>query len=167
MTLREVFHAPPDDVPSDWLYLPGDHTAWTLDSEAYFPPIDPESGNLELAPDYANREYRETIDLQTIEAVVQAADKLAGRPDDAVRLEAFIYYVRFDAFLPRLGAPAPPPAHEVMRGIDRKFYDELGEEDVIRPCKSPDCSRGAVRFSVFCRVHHFENVTRRSCPFND
>jgi hypothetical protein len=167
MTLREVFNAPPNDTPSDWLYLPGEHTTWTLDSEAYFPPFDPESDELVLATDYANRGYRETIDLQTIEDVVRAADRLAGGPDDAVRLEAFIYYVRFDAPLPRIGAPEPPPAHEVIQHIDRQFYDALGPEDATRPCKSPGCSRGSVRFSVLCRVHHFESVSPRPCPFND
>jgi len=92
MTLREILHSPPSDVPGDWLYLPGEHTAWTLDSEAYFPPLDPDSGEPLLTPDYSSRGYRETLDLETIENIVEAADRLSGRPDDAVRLEAFIYY---------------------------------------------------------------------------
>ena len=167
MTLREVFHSPPDDAPGDWLYLPGEHTAWTLDTEAHFPPIDPDSGEPVLASEYSSRGYRETLDLQTIEDIVQGADRLSGRPDDAVRLEAFIYYVRFDAFPDRIGAPDPPPWEETRRQLDRKFYDEFGAEDAARPCKSPGCSRGSVRFSVLCRVHHFEAVSKRPCPFND
>src|SRR5690349_11014782 len=123
MTLREVFHSPPDDAPDDWLYLPGEHTAWTLDTEAYFPPIDPDSGEPRLPPEHSSRGYRETLDIQSIEGIVQGADSLAGRPDDAIRLEAFIYYFRFDAFLPRIGAPDPPPWEETQRKLDRKFYE--------------------------------------------
>jgi hypothetical protein len=33
------------------------------------------------------------------------------------------------------------------------------------PCRAAECSRGAVRASVFCRVHQFENVRRRPSPF--
>jgi len=34
---------------------------------------------------------REALDTSTITDCVQWADRLAGRPDDAVRLESFIY----------------------------------------------------------------------------
>ena len=167
MTLREIFHSPPDGVAGDWLYLPGEYNAWTLDTEAYFPPIDPESGEPVLDPGHASRAYRETLDLQTIEDVVQVADRLAGRPDDATRFETLIYYVRFDAFPSQIGASDPPPWEETRRRLDREFYDGLGAEDASRPCRTAACSHGSVRLSVFCRVHHFESICRRPCPFND
>lgn len=167
MTLREVFYSPPADALGDWLYLPGDPSSWTLDTEGYFPSIDPDSGEADLPAEYSSRGYREILDLPTIEDIVQGADRLAGRSDDTVRLEAFIYYFRFDAFLPRIGAPDPPPWEETRRQLDRTFYDELGAEDAARSCQSPGCARGAVRFSVLCRIHHFESVSRRPCPFND
>jgi hypothetical protein len=49
----------------------------------------------------------------------------------------------------------------------RGFYEILGEErpDVI--CRKEGCKRGAIHQSVLCRVHHFENVWRRPCPFSD
>jgi hypothetical protein len=50
--------------------------------------------------------------------------------------------------------------------VDRRFYDSLGGEREDVRCKAPDCSRGAVRASVFCRVHQFENVRGRQSPFS-
>jgi hypothetical protein len=47
---------------------------------------------------------------------------------------------------------------------DRKFFDALGSE-LSEPCRQEGCTRGRVRNSVLCAVHHFENVCRRTCPF--
>ena len=52
-------------------------------------------------------------------------------------------------------------------GLDRKFYNQLGPERATVPCRHVGCQKGAISNSVFCRVHHFENVLRRPCPFND
>jgi hypothetical protein len=48
---------------------------------------------------------------------------------------------------------------------DRAFFDALGEERSEARCAAPDCPRGAISHSVFCRVHHFEMVRRKPCPF--
>jgi hypothetical protein len=53
---------------------------------------------------------------------------------------------------------------EVARAVlarDREWYDSLGPEDPSRPCRREGCNRGSVRFSVFCRPHHFGE----NCPF--
>lgn len=50
---------------------------------------------------------------------------------------------------------------------DREFYDLLGPERVEEPCKHPGCARGAVALSALCRVHHFEAIKKRACPFDD
>jgi hypothetical protein len=50
---------------------------------------------------------------------------------------------------------------------DREFYETLGEERASVPCRADGCKRGAVEFSVLCRVHHFESVQKRPCPFHD
>jgi len=50
---------------------------------------------------------------------------------------------------------------------DRSFYDSLGVERVGTRCNAPGCTRGTVAWSVRCRVHHFESIRRRSCPFDD
>jgi hypothetical protein len=52
-----------------------------------------------------------------------------------------------------------------LRDIDREFYDSLGIERDEPQCEEAGCSRGAVRASLFCRVHQFENVCGRPCPF--
>lgn len=67
---------------------------------------------------------------------------------------------------------APDPAHDAKVKAwqleqDRKFCELLAEERADVPCRSDGCTRGAVQFSVLCRVHHFESVRKRPCPFND
>jgi hypothetical protein len=57
-------------------------------------------------------------------------------------------------------------AERFTREMDRKFYDSLGEERPDCRCQHEGCLRGSVRFSVFCRPHHFENVTKKPCPFS-
>jgi len=49
---------------------------------------------------------------------------------------------------------------------DRRFYDTLGPELVASPCRASGCGWGRIQLSVFCRRHHFENVMKRSCPFD-
>ncbi len=109
----------------------------------------------------------EGLDADAIEAIVDGARKFRDPPDDKLLLEAFNYYRTYDAFLPRPGAEPPPSVEETMRKLDREFYDCLGDELPERPCKRPGCSRGAVPLSVMCRVHHFEMIKERPCPFND
>jgi hypothetical protein len=51
--------------------------------------------------------------------------------------------------------------------IFRTFYDKLGPERPEVPCRTPGCTRGAIRLSVRCRVHHFESIYKQPCPFDD
>jgi hypothetical protein len=167
MTLRDVLQQATREQPDAWLYLPGEREQWTLDTEAFL--INPEFDQTDepVLPDgLAQRGLREALDTQTITDCVQWADRLAGRADDAVRLESFLYYYRFDAFLPKIGAPDPPPFEETRRRLDLEFYDRLGAEDASRPCKRDGCSRGSVQHSVLCRRHHFEMIQHRDCPFD-
>jgi hypothetical protein len=168
MTLRDILRQATAKQPDAWLYLPGDVKQWTLDTEAFLLNPEFEDGQDDpILPDsLAHKGLREALDTPTITDCVQWADRLAGRPDDDIRFESFIYYVRFDAFLPKIGAPDPPPPDEIMRRLDAEFYDKLGAEDLTRPCKHDGCSRGAVRFSVLCRRHHFEMIKHRECPFD-
>ena len=166
MTLRELFNTPPDNAGGDWLFLAGEYTEWNLDTQVYFPELDDETGEPIVDSSMKALDLRETLDLQTIESVVSWADKLSGKPLDSVRLESFIYYFRFDAFLPKIGAPDPPPASETLLRLDLEFYDGLGVERAEKPCAEPGCSRGSVRFSTLCRPHHFESIKRKKCPFD-
>lgn len=64
-----------------------------------------------------------------------------------------------------LRAADPPPVEDPQLRRDRKFYEQLGPEDLSRPCKKEGCQRGAIKNSVLCKRHHFEMIERRDCPF--
>jgi hypothetical protein len=166
MTLREVFQSPPSDTGGGWLFLPGDDSKWALDTEAYFPEFDDETGEPIIESRLATLELCESLDVQTIGDVVSWADRLVGQADDSSRLESFLYYYRFDAFLPEIGAPDPPPTEVIIRNLDLEFYDDLGAERAEKPCREPGCLRGSVQFSVLCRPHHFENIKGKKSPFD-
>jgi hypothetical protein len=51
------------------------------------------------------------------------------------------------------------------KAMDREFYDSLGKERADVRCRAPNCARGAVAASAFCRVHHFEQINGRPSPF--
>lgn len=142
MTLREVFHSPPNGEDGDWLFLPGNDSEWSLETQAFFLNLDDETGEPNMEPQQSSLGLKETLDLGTIESVVSWADRLVSKVDDEVRLESFLYYYRFDAFLPKVGEPDPPPADVVMRNLDLQFYDGLGAERVEKLCNEPGCQRG-------------------------
>jgi hypothetical protein len=56
-------------------------------------------------------------------------------------------------------------ARQQTLAVGRQFYDGLGAERSSIRCRHIECGRGAIEQSVFCRIHHFENVLRRPCPF--
>jgi hypothetical protein len=109
----------------------------------------------------------EGLDTATIEDTAECARKFSNSPTDELLLESFVYYWRHDTWLPAPGAPDPTPWEETERKLDRAFFDELGEERSEVPCRSEGCARGAVALSVFCRVHHFERIKKKPCPFPD
>lgn len=51
--------------------------------------------------------------------------------------------------------------------MDREFYDSLGEKQPGTRCRREGCEKGVVRFSACCRVHHFENLKGKVCPFGE
>lgn len=60
---------------------------------------------------------------------------------------------------------APSQELDRQRREDWSLYNSLGDEDLLRPCKHEGCKRGAIRFSVLCKRHHFEMLHKRDCPF--
>jgi hypothetical protein len=66
-------------------------------------------------------------------------------------------------FVPPNGLARSISADE-QKERDLQYYDSLGPEEANRPCKATGCNRGSVRFSVFCRTHHFEQLEGRECP---
>jgi hypothetical protein len=153
--------------PRGWLYLPEDRRAWNADTSAYMLQPEDDQDYERTGAEAGTRGYRCTVDDQTLEDIVQAVHMYLKADSFQARLEALIYYQRFDAFLPSIGAPDPPPWEEAQREADRKFYDSLGVERGDVPCRAPGCARGAVALSVLCKVYHFEQVHGRACPFAD
>lgn len=50
---------------------------------------------------------------------------------------------------------------------DRRFYDSLGPEEGSSACRRDGCTRRSISNSVLCRVHHFQSIRGRPCPFTD
>jgi len=107
-----------------------------------------------------------TLDSDTIESIASFAKGLGYEFTEELLFESFIYYYNYDAFLPHQGFK-PLPSEEYQRKIDQGFYDSLGLERKDIQCKSEVCQRGAIKGSVFCKVHHFEMIQKKPCPFTD
>ena len=97
---------------------------------------------------------------------------------EALRLWLLLSRGEFEVIesMPWLDGYGPPIADEELRrrqqvaaeitlNIQRESYDKLGPEDDARTCRHDACSRGTVKFSVFCRPHHFENLYKQPSPF--
>jgi hypothetical protein len=147
-----------------WLYLPTSEKP-TPDTPCLLvdpgPDDDPEAIALERGFP------TEGLDTATIEDTAKCACLFRNPPTDALLLESFVYYWRFDAWLPFPGAPDPPPREETKKRLDREFFEALGEERRGETCRSQGCERGAIHQSVFCRVHHYEMIKGEPCPFLD
>jgi len=110
----------------------------------------------------------EGLSTDDLNSIFLWTQQLAGvDPSDDQLLRSYMYYLKFDAFLPSFDAPDPPPPEEVRRRMDRQFYEKLGLERADVACREAGCSRGAVAQSIFCRQHHFASVMGRSSPFDD
>jgi hypothetical protein len=166
-SLREVLRESLRSAPTGWLLLPsGD--LWSPDTLGAIRDIDED----ELAAHDSDvvvvggHELEPIVDGPTLHDICQGAQRLQRRPTDETLFEAFRYYSNFDAFLPALGAPDPPPIEEITARLDREFWELLGEERADKPCRREGCTRGSVEMSVLCRVHHFESIKKKPCPFD-
>jgi hypothetical protein len=77
-----------------------------------------------------------------------------------------------EPWLPGYGSPPVTDAERaeleaVRLRLDRELYDSFGDERSDTPCARERCPRGAITASLFCRVHHFEMLLKRACPFSD
>lgn len=156
-----------DDLEEGWLYLPKD-TKWRPDTAGIIlntNKMDEAELDQEDEPLVAKRKnLASTLDNQTIEDIVRSFIRLEDPPSDSGLLEAFTYYYKYDAFLPERGF-VPLPPDEATAKLDKEFYESLGNESQKEKCKQKGCDRGKVSASLFCRVHHFEMIKKRPCPF--
>jgi hypothetical protein len=168
LPLGQLLRRSLSSAPAGWLVLPAGEE-WGFGTDALMVELDGADTDQAVEDDdrvmVGGREFVPVVDGHTLHAICQGAARLQRQPSDATLLEAFSYYVRFDAFLPFVGAPDPPPFEEIVRRQDVEFWELLGAEDPDRPCRRDGCMRGAVRFSVLCKVHHFESVKHKPCPF--
>ena len=66
-----------------------------------------------------------------------------------------------------IGSPHLPGADGASQHRDRVWYESLGDERAEVPCRAAGCRRGAIKWSVHCKIHHFEQIQSRQCPFSD
>jgi hypothetical protein len=153
------------DMPSGWLYFrPGEITA---DSECMLVEDDE-------AQDHVEQGFtREGLDDDLIAMVIRSARVIEDPPDESLLVEAFNYYLAYDAYLSARGdfarANAAPKAsfEESLLAAERQFYDRLGKERPKVGCAEPGCGRGAIELGSRCRPHHFAMLRGRPCPFSD
>lgn len=156
------------ELEAGWLYLPEDeewllHTNGLIIDEDKLESNQVDSQGVPLIA--LQKKLVSTLDSDTIEDINHSAKALDCEFTEALLLEAFLYYYHYDAFLPYSGFK-PIPREEYQINIDKNFYDCLGAERANTLCKKPTCQRGAITSSVFCRVHHFEMIKNKPCPFN-
>jgi hypothetical protein len=106
-----------------------------------------------------------TVESSTVEDIARAAVRLEMPLSDETLLEAFYYYLENDSFLPKKGY-RPLPFEESQKQIYLDFYNRLGEESATEKCRQEGCQRGRIRAGIFCKVHHFEMIMKRPCPFS-
>jgi hypothetical protein len=165
LTMRSALRSAASGKLEDgWLYLPNEDDP-DLETPCLLIDLDSDEDPLIKASELGFTQ--EGLDTETIVGTCHAASQFKKNPSDELLLESFIYYWRFDAWLPKPGAPKPLTGEEAQLRDERNFYVSLGEERADVICKTDDCQRGAVKYSVFCRVHHFEMIRKLPCPFWD
>jgi hypothetical protein len=176
-----------DDVFGYFLYEEGELTDWYNSSPSYF---DFGSVDSPAAPDGGNAERLcETFRAgrpEQLEHILRQRPGKEGYVFETDRHRDFVSVlslpecsvgVAFASFdggeYPEGLSPSsmvraadPPPVEDPRLRRDRQFYEQLGPEDLSRPCKKEGCQRGAIRNSVLCKRHHFEMIEHRDCPFD-
>ncbi|MBL4900895.1 MAG: hypothetical protein JKX76_14895 [Colwellia sp.] len=168
-TLIEILKRANKSLEDGWLYLPENQkwdattTGMIIDDDELSDSEVDENDEPIIAKE---KGLVSTLDSGTIESIVASANSLESEITGELLLESFLYYCDYDAFLPCSGfKPLPHEEHE--KKLDRDFYDLLGDELEEVRCKNEVCQRGAIKGSAFCKVHHFEMIQKKSCPFTD
>ncbi|MBM7074677.1 hypothetical protein JQC92_22145 [Shewanella sp. 202IG2-18] len=168
-TLEEILLRAKDGLELGWLFLPK-NKLWVRKTPAVIIDED-ELSESEVNDDgdslfAIENNLESTLDNQTIESIVASADTISSKVSIELLIEAFNYYYKHDAFLPESGFK-PLEGNEYQRKLDLDFYNLLGQESSTIECVRKECLRGKISGSVFCRVHHFEMVQNKACPFTN
>ncbi|MAT72429.1 MAG: hypothetical protein CMJ58_23235 [Planctomycetaceae bacterium] len=154
---------------SDWLYIvdPAVNISLCTEAELGCPEYDEERDE-EIDPEgFADRGLQSTIDVNTVAQCITWGDRLSGCEDDEAAADVIRYYIRFDAWPDALNSPDPSPPDVAWQRHAQQFVDKLGPEDSTKECRHVGCTRGVVQRSVFCRLHHFENIHKRPYPLEE
>lgn len=158
-----------NDLAPGWLYL-AEFPPASLDEICllYADDLDEEEDDSDIPAVAISAGFpQEGLSQQDLASVTKWVRQFEDPPSDDLLFESYVYYLRFDAFLPEPGAKDPLPEAEARVLREREFYDALGAETSEEKSREPGCVSRALRFGVLCRAHHFENVTKRPCPFED
>jgi hypothetical protein len=55
---------------------------------------------------------------------------------------------------------------DAVNKMDLDWYNKLSPADETRKCSKPNCTGYAIRNSVMCKMHHFEMIRKKPCPFS-
>lgn len=168
-TLINILRRANTSLEEGWLYLP-ENKDWHLNTPCQIIDIDKlDDHQLDEndEPLFAQEQgLVSTLESYTVESIVTYANSLDEQLTDTLLLESFLFYYDHDAFLPYSGFK-PLPNEEYQQKVDRDFFDALGVERADTQCKKTECSRGAISDSVFCKIHHYEMLKNKPCPFKD
>lgn len=149
--LAELDTADPEH-PDIWLTH---SSGWTIaaDEDRYLVLSNPEQ---EVVGHIANASRRQMLEFWgrlsrgEIESLLKEPWLYGRPPADPVKLAAIAAKVA-----------------ESQRQQDREFYSILGEENPNERCRTEGCSRGRISVSWLCKIHHFESIKGRKCPYSD
>lgn len=173
--LREILRAAINGLPvNGWLYLPKNPKSWNLETHG----IVLDADQLDDWEEGADKpriaielDLIEGLDSATIDEIARGSFRFGVEVTDELLFEGFMYYYRHDAWLPEPGAYDPNkkvlPYEERLLEMERRIYDEYGEERQDQKCKNQLCSRGALPLRIFCRIHHYEMMQKKPCPFTN
>lgn len=107
------------------------------------------------------------LTMKEVRATTDRASQNHRELTDRHLLESLAYYLRWRTLMPKPGVLGSVVHDPRVLEIDRHYYFTRGGELRNTQCQAPNCKRGRVVLSVFCRVHQFEAKTGRKCPFDD
>ena len=114
-----------------------------------------ESSPESVVAELSGEGFRVELDLGSSPVVQEIGVRLEG--DGAL----------FERLERRTGWVVVHPGSPATDEDDRAYYQSLAEEGSDTKCARPDCARGAISFSFYCRRHHFEMMKGRLYRFED
>jgi len=159
---------------------------WRLEEEAILVQLDEEGGIPESVKE-SGWDY--FLEIDGAHEVLEVFGERVPTPEECQNV--LLYYGEYDAFPNWVYEDVMPGRdfyaerrtewrmiqQEIAKGsphyeaaalqIERDFYDQLGPELFGETCNASDCGRDRIHYSVLCKVHHYEQIRKKVCPFSD